>query len=97
MLSWIQSLFAQPAQQQVQVIEHKEPTFEERLQRIAARSPVRGKTDTDVAELVADIDAVLSILESAIRMLGTDDLDQRAKRLRTNLKSKRTRALKVVA
>ena len=29
MLSWSQNLLAQPAPQQVQVIEQKEPTFEE--------------------------------------------------------------------
>ena len=97
MLSWIQNLLAQPAPQQVQVIEQKEPTFEERIQRIAARGPVRGKGDAEVAELVADIDAVLSILESAMRMLDNNDLDQRAKRLRTTLRARRTRALKAAA
>lgn len=97
MLSWIQNLLAQPASQQVQVIEQKEPTFDERVQRIAARSPVRGKSDAELAELLADIDAVLSILETALRMLDNDDLDKRAKRLRTTLRAKRTRALRAVA
>ena len=46
---------------------------------------------------MADIDAVLSVLESATRMLDNNDLDQRAKRMRTTLKAKRTRALKAVA
>ena len=97
MLSWIQNLFAQPAPQQVQIIEQKEPTFEERIQRIAVRGPLRGKSDTEIADLVADIDAVLSILESALRMLDNDVMEKRAVRMRTSLKAKRTRALRVAA
>ena len=93
MLSWIQSLWSEPARQQVQTIEQREPSLEERLERILSRSKgMKGNTDADIAELLQDVDAVLQILESAMNILDNHDFDERAKRLRTRLKKTRTRA-----
>jgi hypothetical protein len=93
MISWIKNVLSQPAPQQVEVIEQREPSLEERLERILSRSQgIKSQSDDDLAELVQDIDAVLSILESALNILDNRDLDMRAKRLRTRLRKVRTRA-----
>jgi len=91
MFSWIQSLWSAPAPQQVQVIEQREPSFEERLERILSRSRgINTQSDSELAGLVNDIDAILSILESALKILDSRDLEARAKRLRTRLRRSRT-------
>ncbi len=93
MFEWIQSLWSEPAPKQVQVIEQREPSIEERLERILVRSRgVRAQSDSELAALIEDIDVVLSILESALDILDSSDLDQRAKRLRSKLRRTRTRA-----
>ena len=93
MFEWIQRLWSEPAPKQVQVIEQNEPSIEDRLERILIRSRgVKAQSDSDLLDLIEDIDAVLSILESAIRILDSSDLDKRAKNLRIRLLKARTRA-----
>lgn len=92
-LSWIQNLWSAPALEQVQIIEQREPSLEERLTRILSRSRgVKKQTGIELTELLDDVDAVLQILESAMNILDSRDFDERAKRLRTRLRKTRTRA-----
>jgi hypothetical protein len=93
MFSWIQNLWSTPAREQVLVIEQRAPSIEERLERILSRSRgAKNQSETEFAELVEDIDVVLQILESAMNILDNRDLDERIKRLRTRLRTIRTRA-----
>lgn len=98
MFSWIRNLRTNPPQEQVREIEQREPSIEQRLERILAGSrSMRSQSDSDLKDLVEDIDAVLSILESALNILDAGDLHERAKSLRTRLRKARTRATRARA
>lgn len=97
MLSWLQGLWSAPVEEQVEVIEQKEDSLEDRIERVVSRSRVKGRTDVELNELLEDIDVVLQVLESALNKLDHDEMHDRALNLLTRVKRKRTRVHKAMA
>jgi len=86
-----------PPLRQLQVIEEAEPqielTLEERLQRLANRSGAyTQRDDNELREIIADLDAVLDIVDSIISVVENVNATEDAKRLRSRLRGRRTRA-----
>ena len=95
LLSW---LWDEPAPTQLQNVERQEPSFEQRLQRIAKNSRgLSSRTEEERQELITDVTEALDILESAITILRASELADRGKKVRTRLRTIRTRAQQAAA
>lgn len=97
MLSWLQSLWSAPAEQQVQVIEREERSIEERLERVVNRSRIKGSTDVELSELLEDINIILQVLESALNNLDAMEMHNRATDLLARARRKKARVEKARA
>ena len=97
MLSWLQNLWSAPAEQQVEVIEQKERSIEERLERVVSRSRIKGRTDVELDELLEDMDIILQVLQSALNNLDAEEMHDRATDLLARVKRKKARVEKARA
>ena len=97
MLSWLQNLWSVPAEQQIEVIEKKERSIEERLERVVSRSRIKGSTDNELDELLEDIDYILQVLQSALNNLDAAEMHDRATDLLGRAKRKKARVEKALA
>jgi hypothetical protein len=93
MLEWMLSLVNLTPARQIEEIEKREPTLEERLARLTGR--LRGynqKTAEELDEIISDLNTVLKIVETIITAVENIGGAERARNLRTRLKNARTRA-----
>jgi hypothetical protein len=97
MLSWLQNLWSAPAEQQVEVIEQRERSIEDRLERVVNRSRIKGSTDVELEELLEDINVILDVLQSALNNLDAQEMQDRAANLLKRAKSKKARVQKAKA
>lgn len=97
MFTWLQNLWSAPAEQQVEVIEQKERSIEERLERVVGRSRIKGRTDVELDELLEDMDIILQVLQSALNNLDAEEMHDRATALLARVKRKKARVEKVRA
>lgn len=94
MPTWLKELLRRrsPSEQLV-VIENKEPSLEERLDRLLNRlGGYRARPVNELEEIISDLDKVLDILEKIISTLENIAGLERARNLRTRLRNHRTRA-----
>jgi exonuclease VII small subunit len=98
MLEWIRRIVGLSPEQQIDAIEEREPTIEERVRRLADRMGSYGHRDArELQEVIADIDAVLDALERILSILDYEAGMDRARSLRRRLKNHRTRAANALA
>lgn len=97
MLAWLQRVAGLAPERQIAEIEEREPTLEERLERLIGRlGAFRTRRPEELEEIMADLDAVLDIVEKLIITLEHIGGAERARRLRTRLRNNRTRAGKAL-
>lgn len=94
---WLQNLWSTPVEQQVEVIEQKECSIEDRLERVVSRSRIKGSTDVELEELLEDINVILDVLQSALNNLDAKEMQGRAANLLKRVKSKKARVEKAKA
>jgi molecular chaperone GrpE (heat shock protein) len=97
MPDWLQRILKLAPQQQLVEIEVREPSLEDRLQRIVARlGNYKNRSPMDLEELIDDLDKVMNVLENIISVLENVRGAERAKNLRFRLRINRTRAEKAL-
>ncbi|MGH7047346.1 MAG: hypothetical protein ACREE2_13275 [Stellaceae bacterium] len=97
MLDWLQRIFPLGPQQQLAEIEVREPSLEERLERMVGRlGNYKSRSPTDLEELIEDLDKIMNVLENIISALESIGGAERAKNLRFRLRINRTRAEKAL-
>jgi hypothetical protein len=93
MLDWLGHIFGLAPQGQLVEIETREPSLEERLERILKRAgPHRHRSLEEIEELIADLNKILDILDKIINTLENISGAERAKNLRKRLRIKRAHA-----
>src|SRR5205807_8471898 len=92
-LDWIKRLLNLTAPEQLAEIEQREPSLEERLERLLRRLGSYNKRRADeLEEIMADLEAVLDIVEKIIAAMEHLGGAERARELRKRLRNNRTRA-----
>ena len=72
MLDWIKRLLNLALPEQLAEIERREPSLEERLERLLRRlGSYSNRRADELAEIMADIEAVLDIVERSLRPWST--------------------------
>jgi hypothetical protein len=93
MHSWLKRVFRLAPQQQLAELESREPSLEERLERILRHLRNYGqRAPADLEALIQDLDVVMDILNNIITTLENIGGSERAKQLRSRLRNNRTRA-----
>jgi hypothetical protein len=95
MLDWIKRLLNLAPPEQLAEIERREPSLEERLERLLRRlGSYSNRRADELVEIMADLEAVLGIVEKIITAMEHIGGAERARELRSRLRNNRTRALK---
>lgn len=95
MLDWLKRVLALTPDQQLAEIEHREPSLEERLERLIRRLGTYSRKSADeLEEIMVDLATVLDVIERIILALEHIGGAERARHLRRRLRNHRTRAYK---
>ena len=95
MLDWLKRVLNLAPREQLAVIESREPSLEERLERLVRRLGSYSRKQADeLEEIMADLERVLDIVEKIIMALEHISGAERARELRRRLRGHRTRASK---
>ncbi|MEI6258298.1 MAG: hypothetical protein WCR46_00090 [Deltaproteobacteria bacterium] len=93
MLSWFKNIIRLKPEQQLEEIESREPSLEERLERLVSRmGRYKHKNMQDLDEIIDDLNKVLDIVEKLVTTLQNIGGQIRAEELLTKLRNNRTRA-----
>jgi hypothetical protein len=95
MLDWLKRVLNLAPPEQLEVIESRELSLEERLERLLLRLGSYSKRQADeLEEIMADLERVLDIVEKIIMAMEHIGGAERARELRKRLRNHRTRASK---
>lgn len=95
MIDWLRQLLPLSPREQLVQIENREPSLEERLERLLARlGRYTRKNADELEEIMADLAVILDIVEKIILALENIGGAERARQLRTRLRRHRTQTLK---
>ena len=95
MLDWLRTILNLTPRKQLEEIEKREPSLEERLERLIGRlGTYNRKTAGELEEIMADLGSVLDVVEKIIAALEHIGGTERAKNLRRRLRNHRTRVQK---
>jgi hypothetical protein len=93
MLDWLKRVLNLAPREQLAVIESREPSLEERLERLLRRLGTSSKRRADeLEEIIADLEKILDMVEKIIMALEHIGGAERARELRKRLRNHRTRA-----
>src|SRR5260370_902714 len=93
MLAWLKTVVNLAPREQLAAIEQREPSLEERLERLIGRfGNYSRRTANELEEIMADIEKVLDIVERMVIALEHIGGAERARTLRKRLRNHRTRA-----
>src|ERR1700730_3707544 len=95
MLDWLKRVLNLAPREQLAVIESREPSLEERLERLLRRLGSYSRKQADeLEEIMADLERVLDIVEKIVLAIEHIGGPERARELRKRLRNHRTRASK---
>ena len=95
MLDWLKRVLNLAPREQLAVIESREPSLEERLERLVRRLGSYSRKQADeLEEIMADLERVLDIVEKIVLAMEHIGGAERARELRKRLRNHRTRASK---
>jgi hypothetical protein len=93
MLDWFKAILNLTPREQLVEIEKREPSLEERVERLLGRLGTYSKrTANELDEIMADLEKVLDIVEKIISVMENIGGADRARNLRRRLRNHRTRA-----
>ena len=95
MLDWLKRVLNLAPREQLAVIESREPSLEERLERLVRRLGSYSRKQADeLEEIMADLERVLDIVEKIVLAMEHIGGAERARELRKRLRNHRARASK---
>jgi hypothetical protein len=95
MLDWLKRVLNLAPREQLAEIESREPSLEERLERLLRRLGNYSRKQADeLEEIMADLERVLDIVEKIVLAMEHIGGAERARELRKRLRNHRTRASK---
>ena len=93
MLAWLKTIVNLGPREQLAAIEQREPSLEERLERLIGRlGTYSRRTANELDEIMADLEKVLDIVERMIIALEHIGGAERARNLRKRFRNHQTRA-----
>jgi hypothetical protein len=95
MLDWIKTILNLGPREQLFELERREPSLEERIDRLLRRlGSYNKRTANELEEIIADLEKILDIVENIISVMENIGGKDRARNLPTRLRNHRTRAQK---